>query len=61
MRTENIWSDELECFGGENDLRAKNRYQAKKLVPWAAKIMKTNSGWKAFESLADYYTEKNQK
>jgi len=34
---------------------------AKRQAPWAAKIVKVEGGYKAFESIADYETWKRQK
>jgi len=42
-------------------IECKYRYQAKKLMPWAAKIVKVLSGYHGFESFDDYITWKNQK
>ena len=35
--------------------------QARKLAPWAAKVVKVDGGYMAFESVADYMTWKAQK
>lgn len=35
--------------------------KARQLAPWAAKIVKVDGGYRAFESLADYETWKRQK
>lgn len=35
--------------------------QARKLAPWAAKVVKVDGGYRAFESLADYEIWKRQK
>ena len=37
------------------------RTMVQKLAPWAAKIIKVDGGYMAFESLDDYKTWKNQK
>lgn len=37
------------------------RKHAEKMMPWAAKIVKVEGGYKGFESIADYKTWKNQK
>lgn len=42
-------------------LEVKTKKQALKLAPWAAKIVKVEGGFKAFESITDYETWKNQK
>ena len=40
---------------------AKTAKQARQQAPWAAKIVKVDGGYKAFESLQDYKTWKNQR
>lgn len=35
--------------------------QARKLAPWAAKVVKVDGGYMAFESLSDYAPWKAQK
>lgn len=42
-------------------INAKTAAQARKLAPWAAKIVKVSGGYRAFESIADYVTWKAQK
>lgn len=42
-------------------INAKTAAQARKLAPWAAKIVKVSGGYRAFESIADYMTWKAQK
>lgn len=42
-------------------VEAKSRKEAEKKAPWAAKIIKVEGGYRAFESLADYKTWKKQK
>lgn len=42
-------------------INAKTAAQARKLAPWAAKVVKVDGGYRAFESLADYGTWKRQK
>ncbi len=42
-------------------IQAKTRKQAEKIAPYAAKIVKVEGGYRAFESLEDYKTWKNQK
>lgn len=39
----------------------KSRSTAVRLCPWAAKIVKVDGGYRAFESLADYATWRNQR
>lgn len=40
---------------------AKSAAEARKLAPWAAKIVKVDGGYMAFESLTDYRTWQKQK
>lgn len=40
---------------------AKTAAEARKLAPWAAKAVKVDGGYMAFESLDDYATWKAQK
>lgn len=42
-------------------IEAKTREMAEKEAPWAAKIVKVEGGYMAFESIRDYETWKNQK
>jgi hypothetical protein len=42
-------------------LVVNTRAAAVKLAPWAAKIVKVDGGYMAFETAADYRTWKNQK
>lgn len=42
-------------------INTKTAAQARKLAPWAAKIVKVSGGYRAFESIADYMTWKAQK
>lgn len=42
-------------------ITAKTAAQARKLAPWAAKVVKVEGGYRAFESVADYETWKRQK
>lgn len=42
-------------------IQAKSLQAAKKLAPWAAKVVKVEGGFMAFESIQDYKTWKNQK
>lgn len=37
------------------------RAQAKRLMPWASKIVKVDGGYMGFESIDDYETWRNQK
>ncbi len=39
---------------------ATSAKQARKLAPWAAKIVKVEGGYKAFESVTDYQTWRRQ-
>ena len=39
---------------------AKTRKAAQLECPWAAKIIKVDGGYRAFESIKDYETWKNQ-
>ena len=41
-------------------INAKTAAQARKLSPWAAKVVKVCGGYRAFESIADYMTWKAQ-
>jgi hypothetical protein len=41
-------------------VECKDRRTAKRRCPWAARIVKVEGGFMAFESVADYYTWKNQ-
>jgi hypothetical protein len=47
MRRESVW--------------CKSRRTAKRRCPWAAKIVKVEGGFIAFESVLDYVTWKNQR
>lgn len=40
---------------------AKTRKIAVKQMPWAAKVVKVDGGYKGFESVDDYQTWKRQK
>lgn len=42
-------------------IQAKTAAEARKLAPWAAKVVKVDGGYRAFESIADYETWKRQK
>lgn len=42
-------------------IQAATAAQAHKLAPWAAKVVKVDGGYMAFESVADYETWKRQK
>ena len=42
-------------------ITAKSAAEARKIAPWAAKIVKVEGGYMAFESVADYRTRKGQK
>lgn len=42
-------------------INAKTAAEAKKQAPWAAKVVKIEGGYKAFESVSDWQTWKNQK
>ncbi len=42
-------------------IHAKTAAQARKLAPWAAKVIKVSGGYMAFESVSDYETWKRQK
>jgi hypothetical protein len=42
-------------------LEVETRYQARKLAPWAAVIVKVSGGYMAFESADDYRIWKNQR
>lgn len=42
-------------------IQAATVAQARKLAPWAAKVVKVDGGYMAFESIADYETWKRQK
>jgi hypothetical protein len=42
-------------------IEVKTRKEAVKLAPWATVIKKVDGGYKAYESVADYYIAKNQK
>jgi len=42
-------------------ITAKSAAEARKIAPWAAKIVKVEGGYMAFESVADYRTWKGQK
>ena len=48
----NMRSQFIEC---------KTRAIAARQCPWAAKIVKVEGGYRAFESIQDYNTWKNQK
>lgn len=41
-------------------VEVKSRAMVRKRCPWAAKIIKVEGGFKAFESIADYKQWKNQ-
>lgn len=45
----------------KQNIEAKTAAEAKKLAPWADKVVKVEGGYIAFESIADYKTWKNQK
>lgn len=55
-----IWSNDFG-YGPIDAARAANKYQAKKLAPWASRVATTSDGWIAFESIQDYQTWKKQK
>lgn len=40
---------------------AKTAAEARKAAPWAAKVVKVEGGYMAFESVADYEVWKRQK
>lgn len=42
-------------------IEAKTAAQARKLAPWAAKVVKVGGGYMAFESVEDYRVWKKQK
>ena len=42
-------------------IECKTRAIAARQCPWAAKIVKVEGGYRAFESIQDYNTWKNQK
>jgi hypothetical protein len=42
-------------------VEASTRYQAKKLMPWAAVIARVEGGYYGFEFVTDYRVWKNQK
>jgi len=42
-------------------IEVKTRKEAEQEAPWAAKIVKVEGGYLAFESMTDYETWKNQK
>lgn len=42
-------------------IQAKTAAEARKLAPWAAKVVKAEGGYMAFESITDYKTWKAQK
>ena len=42
-------------------VEAKNRKEATHKAPWAAKVIKVEGGYMAFESANDYETWKRQK
>lgn len=42
-------------------IECKSRKTAIRKAPWAAKIVKVEGGYLAFESMADYQTWKRQK
>lgn len=42
-------------------IECKSRKTAKKMMPWASKIVKVDGGYMGFESIDDYRTWKNQK
>lgn len=42
-------------------IEAKDRKEAQKKAPWAAKIVKVEGGYRAFESTQDYEVWKKQK
>lgn len=42
-------------------ITAKSAAEARKIAPWAAKIVKVEGGYMAFESVAAYRTWKGQK
>lgn len=42
-------------------IECKTRETAKRRAPWAAKIVKVEGGYMAFESVNDYETWKRQK
>lgn len=42
-------------------LQVKTAAQARNLAPWAAKVVKVEGGYRAFESVADYEAWKRQK
>jgi hypothetical protein len=42
-------------------VNAKSAKQARKLAPWAAKTVKVEGGYKAFEAMSDYQTWRRQR
>lgn len=42
-------------------VHGSNRAYAQKLCPWAVRIVRVNGGFRAFESVADYFAWRNQK
>lgn len=42
-------------------IECRTAAQAKQMAPWAAKIVKVDGGYMAFESISDYQTWKGQK
>ena len=42
-------------------IAAKSARQARKLAPWAAKLLQVQEGYMAFESWQDYVTWRNQR
>ena len=42
-------------------IEAKRADQARRRAPWAAKVVKVEGGYLAFESIADYETWRRQK
>lgn len=42
-------------------LPQSTRAEAIKACPWACKVVKVDGGYRAFESLADYQTWRNQR
>lgn len=39
----------------------KSAFKARKLAPWAAKVVRVTGGYRAYESMADYETARKQR
>lgn len=59
MRTEFISREEIEEVQNENKCGVRAALDL--LAPWAAKLVRLNGGYYAFESVTDWAIWKNQK